>query len=578
MRDMRGDLGSSGAVACAVLVATSPAFGQISFTDVTDDAGLGAYQAAIGIAAGACAIDFDDDGDIDLFIPNGSGHADQLYVNLGNGHFVERAAQFGFDSVENSRGALWFDHDGDGDLDLIVFADTHEGNATLATTSCRQFRNHGDGNFEDVTALTGLSGLLYDASDENYRKNHIGGAAAGDLNNDGHIDFVLGYWDGFLHLFLNDGTGSFTENSVPSGLQPANPPELEHHWQVVIHDFNGDGWNDIFSAVDFGPNHLWINQQDGTFTDVAAAAGVATAWNEMGVTIGDYDNDGDPDIYATNIDGPAVGFTRHSVLFRNDSVGGVPSFTEVAVSAGVDISDWGWGCTFFDADNDGWLDLATTNGFSSPPYADDSTHLFHNQGGASPVFSDIGTASGLTDEDWGSALIALDYDRDGDLDLAQTTYDNVLRLYRNDTVGGEHLVIQPRNCGPNRFAIGATVRVQTSLGWLTRYIRAGTSMIGQEPFEASFGLADDEMVKSVEITWPDGTQTILTDIASDQVMRVTPSASSDVNGDGVTDIDDVYAFTQTPVDLNCDGNADEDDRKIIERLVRIGEWVDRGGR
>ena len=564
---------------CAAVVSSGHAAAQIQFTDVTSEVGLGSYHAAHGIAAGATAVDFDDDGDIDLFVPNGHGFGDQLYVNLGNGHFVERASPMGLDTTDNSRGALWFDHDGDGDLDLMVYADTYDGGPALASSSCRQYRNDGPAGFVEVTNTVGLGGLMYDAQDENNRKNHVGGAAAGDLNNDGHIDFVLGYWDGFLHLFLNDGAGSFVENSVPSGLQPANPPELEHHWQVVIHDFNGDGWNDIFSAVDFGPNQLWINQQDGTFTDVAAAAGIATAWNEMGVTIGDYDNDGDPDLYVTNIDGIAVGYTRHSVLFRNDSVGGVPSFTEVATSAGVAISDWGWGCTFFDADNDGWLDLASTNGFGSPPYNNDATHLFHNQGGPSPVFTDISATAGTADQDWGSCLLAFDFDRDGDLDMAQTTYDNVVRLYRNDTVGGgEHLVVQARMCGPNRFAIGATVRVQTSAGWLTRYIRAGTSMIGQEPYEASFGLGGDEVVKTLEILWPDGTQTVLTDITSDQVMRVTPSASSDVNGDGITDVDDMYAFTQTPVDLNCDGIADEDDRKIIERLVRIGEWVDRGGR
>ena len=483
----------SSAASLLLFVAAPLAASPQQFVEVAAARGIEPFAMAKGLCGGVAAADFDGDGDIDLFAPTGQGFGDQLYRNRGRGRFEEVAAQLGLASTDNNRSALWFDPDGDGDLDLLVASDCHEDGPCAFSSSLRLWEQR-DGTFVDVTSAAGLDGDFNIEED-----THVGGMCAGDVDGDGWLDLLVSFWEGYNFLFHNDGAGGFTDVTLASGMRAQ-----KGFWQPVLHDFNRDGLLDIFQAVDFQPNHLWINRGDLTFFDVAPEAGVDSAFNEMGVALGDYDNDGDFDLYVTNLFlGP-----RHNVLFQNGTDFArrdLLAFDEIAESAGVDDGGCGWGTTFLDGDHDGWLDLAAANG--GPAFcASEPPRYFENLGGRDPGFADAAATTGFDNTREGHGLVAFDSDRDGDLELVQVCADGSLLLYDNTLAArGNHLVVRPRMRGPNRFAIGAIVRVRVGRRLLSRLITAGTSNMSQEPAEAHFGLpAGGPQRVDVIVEWPNG--------------------------------------------------------------------------
>ncbi len=490
----------SGAAATAGVHGGSPVQGSALFVEVGAARGIQPYVMAPGLSAGIAAEDYDGDGDIDLFVPNGLGAADQFYINDGTGLFVESAARVGLDVDGNHRAALWFDADGDGDLDLLTVGDCYENTPCTGASSLRLHLHLADGTFRDVTEGAGLGRDLTIQPD-----THVGGVAVGDLDSDGDLDIFVCFWEGLSFLYVNDGHGRFVDRGLERGIQ------LElNHWQPVLHDFNGDGHLDIFQAVDFSANRLWINQGDGTFVDRAPQAGVDNAFNEMGVSLADFDRDGDLDLYVTNI------FTttgRHNLLYERR--GTQLAFDEVSAQMGVQDSGCGWGNTFIDVDHDGWLDLAATNSC-----AGGHTRFFWNRLSSGAGFAEVTARAGIDGYN-GTGLVAFDMDGDGDRDLAQASVEG-LRLFENTHVASPergYLVIRPRMRGANPHSAGAVVTLLEGGRRTARAILAGSSIMSQEPAEAHFGLGPATFV-DVRIDWPDGSHRVLEDVAPNQVLTI----------------------------------------------------------
>jgi len=525
--------------------------------DQTREAGLMLYNTFGGEkkrcildghpGSGAAFFDYDRDGDLDLYGVNGatvetfvdkSGPGNALFQNLGDGTFADIAAAAGVDDAGWGAGVAVGDYDNDGHRDLYV---TNYGPNVL-------FRNLGDGTFADVTAKAGVGGDDCSAS-----------AAFFDYDRDGDLDlYVVNYvvFDvdelpadpaadekciyvaglrvycgprgmvgaGDL-LYRNEGDGRFTDVTSESGIAGAN---AYYGLGMTVEDYDGDGDMDIFVANDETPNVLFRNNGDGTFIDVAPVIGVAyNADGEkesgMGVDAGDYDNDGDMDFYVTNF------YRETNTLYNNEGPAGFSDVTTLAGLAAPTISCLGWSTQFFDYDNDGDLDLLVVNGhvypevdkspFSGTTYAQPSL-LFANQGGGQ--FVDVSAQSGpglkITKVSRGGCFG--DYDNDGDLDVFVVNLNDTPTLLRND--GGSQrnwLTVQVFGTRVNRDGVGARVRVLTASGSQWRTINGGSGYLAHNDIRAHFGLGQQRQA-DVEITWPDGATETIRDVPANKLLVV----------------------------------------------------------
>jgi len=495
---------------------------------------------------GASAADFDADGDLDIYVPGGSG---RLYRN-------NLPEAFSFTDIFSSTGieqgstfgVTFGDYDADGDLD--VFLENFGGNSPL-------YRNNGDGTFTDVSAQVGLivSGALSQ------------GAAWGDYNRDGHLDLYINEDTGDNLLFRNDGPDgegnySFTNTSAEAGV-----PTQGNSYGMAWGDYNNNGWQDIFIATcNSSPNnsikHLLRNNQDGTFTDVNYDAGVADSLASWGTVWLDYNNDGFLDIYIGNIHiAPRPGDNR---LYRNNGDG---TFTNVTEGAGVGDPGDTYSVAAADFDNDGWIDLYAAN-------SNAIHHLYRNLGDG--TFEDVTAQSGLGTGFRRAAAIG-DYNKDGWMDVfAAGSGGN--QLFVNN--GGENhwLVVKTLGTLSNSYGVAARVTVFAPSGSQIREIGAGDSFCSQNAtMEAHFGLGAATMLDSVVVNWPSGYRDVRYDVEVDKwlvIVENTPCLACDLNEDGVIDILDIIITINLalsgeplPPDILCAADRNGDGQVNIFDIV-----------
>lgn len=536
----------------AALVAQIPSFREVSaqcgMTDVPDIADL--------YGSGAAAADFDQDGDIDFYLPTDKNIPDRLYRNNGAGHFTDIAVEAGIMETKANRAALWFDFDGDQRLDLLVAGERCVNLSCANPVHLALYKQMEDNRFMEVTEDAGL--ILGSAFD--YAPVYaIGGLAAADINQDHFLDLIITVWGGGIKLFQNNGDATFSDITTAAGLT------LEEYtpWQPMFYDFNQDGLIDIYCNIDFADNKLWINR-GGTFEDQTAQYGLQNAFNEMGMTMNDFDNDGDLDIYITNITRNFQGQPQYNILFKQERVNGSIRFKETAQSQGVSQSGWDWGTTFIDINNDGRQDLATTNGMNDFIWEPDPSKMWLN---TTAGFVDVSDQCGFNDLFHATTLLAFDKDRDGDLDLLQTLKDHdstkkPVLIYENSledlSYASNYINIKPRMDGPNHLAIGSVVTAVAKDLTSCRLISAGCSFYGQEPAEAFFGLGARDQVREVIVNWPTNEVSIYQDIAINQ--------STTLHYDFVkppTNLTSVLKDKQ--IELSWEDNSDNETAFVIHR-------------
>ena len=520
------------------------------FTDQTQSAGIEFQQTFGGMSkdfiveahgSGAGFLDYDGDGDIDLYIVNGStidtylersGPGNALYANQGDGTFAEIAERVGVADAGWGSGVTAGDVDGDGAVDLFV---TNFGANIL-------YRNRTPDGFVDATGDGGVAGDDYSTS-----------AAFFDYDGDGDLDlYVANYLEmdfeatrpqgcnyiGDVNvycgpkgmpgaddvLYRNQGQGRFVDVTDETGIGAAN-----HHYGLGVapEDFDGDGDTDLYVANDATPNVLFSNQGDGTFKDVALLSGVAynSEGDEeagMGIDFGDYDGDGDQDLYVTNF------FRESNTLYRNDGV----RFTDWTVRAGLEaptMTRLGWGTHFFDYDSDADLDLFVANGHVFPQVDrapagtsyGQRNQLLRNDGAGR--FKDISALAGpgMEVEKVSRGACFGDYDDDGDVDVLVVNLNDSPTLLRNDYSRARHRLAVQLVGTRIIDGTGATVRATVGGHVQTRTVRGASSYMSYNDTRVFFGLDDEDVVDKLEVVWPGGSeiQHIL-DVEADQLIVI----------------------------------------------------------
>lgn len=508
--------------------------------DATDAAGLDFLHALDGptmaamVAAGVAVGDYNGDGWLDIYLAQGNFGTNKLYENRSQGgsyNFVDvtNNAGVGGSSDDKASGPAFVDYDGDGDLDLFVGSMEH--------TPFRVFNNLGDGSFSEVTANVGLGNI----SRENSVGVALGDYDQdADLDLFiAHWTFTSDELPtgSTLHLWRNNGDGTFSDvsdESLVTGI--IIEAAFDYTFAPTFADIDNDDDLDLLVVADAGTSQVLINQGDlggGLYTfGYGTDRAVITDENGMGSSVADFDNDGDLDWFVTAIslgDEPDSRPTQEdnagfdlggNRFYRNDGSG---VFSDQTESAGVRKGYWGWAACAADFNNDGFLDVFHVNGMDEPgtnAYLEDPSRLFINNGDGS--FTEYSEPLGIVDRKMGRGVICFDGDQDGDIDIVIANNNDSATLFRND--GGNqlnYLNVAVRGEAPNTQGIGARVYVSTGGTTQFREIHNGNNFVSQNPAEQHFGLNGVMQVDSVRVAWPDSTETSRNNIDSNQ--RVTVS-------------------------------------------------------
>ncbi len=467
-----------------------------NFNRIEDLVGLGILEENNG----AAVADYDGDLDLDIFVVAKSKDSEfnqfsqsKLLRNNSNGTFTDVTEASGltnlllpdesdFDGADSDgfkNGISWGDYDNDGFPDIFF---THSLKVQL-------FHNEGNGTFIDATESSGIN-FLNDCLNT--------GATWFDVNNDGFLDMYLMDWGRCTSniLYINNQDGTFTNRTEEYFGTTVSTPSFTG----IPFDFNSDGFIDMYVSQDLDePNELFINNGGLSFSENAESFSLDSRKDDMGMAIGDYNNDGHFDLFIATI--------RENPLYKNN---GDNTFTDVASTYGLVNTGWAWGPIFADFDLDGDEDLFVTNGYKLDIPIQQRNFYFENRyAQGQDRFNDITAISGFTDEATSVTPVTFDFDNDGDLDLFVTNSDKKSHFYENtiinhDTaVDANWLKVALQGTVSNRDAIGTIVRVMTANGASYRY-KSGISFFSQSLKPLHFGLGDTAEITEIIIKWPSG--------------------------------------------------------------------------
>lgn len=508
--------------------------GELRFQDVTHDVGLHSPKFW---GTGATFVDIDNDGDLDIYAC-GYDRPNQLWIN-DDGRFTEQAERFGLDYHGASMTMAFADIDNDGDLDGYL--------ATTALTPPpgTKFGVVFEGDKPVIPEpLKEYWELLYLPGDRAHRTE-------------------AGQYD---HLFLNDN-GRFRDISKQAGIDGPHFTLAATWW-----DYNQDGFPDLYASNDYmGPDKLYHNNGDGTFTNVIEQVAPHTPWFSMGSDIGDINNDGLLDFFATDMS--ATNHYRDKVMMGNmDDTGwflefaqprqymrnavylnsGVGRAFEVAFQCRLSSSDWTWTPRLADFDNDGYVDVFATNGilrdsmnsdlsnsasqkfkggsqawaefWSKQPMHREPNHAFRNLGDLK--FEEVSSKWGLDRTGVSFGAATADFDNDGDLDLVVNNADTKMSLFENRSSGGNRLRVQLHGTQSNRYGVGATVTVEAGGQKHVRYLTLARGWLSAGEPELHFGLGSSVTIEKLTVQWPSGHMQEFRNLSVDRRYTITEPSES----------------------------------------------------
>ena len=499
------------------------------------------------LGSGGGFFDYDNDGDLDIYLVNGASQiaslgknpsTNALYRNNGDGSFSDVTELTGTGSTSYGTGCTVGDYDNDGDLDLYI---ANFGPNVL-------YQNSGKGTFIDVSMQSGVANSQWGTS-----------CAFADVDNDGNLDlyitnyadyavkndkkcYVRGIWqycgprayppdtDIFYH---NNGNGIFTDLTEKSGF--LDVPAC-HGLGVAFGDYDNDGDQDLYVANDQDPNFLFQNQGSGKFEETALLSGVSYSdmgkeEAGMGTIFGDYDNDGLLDLTVSNFQ------KETNTLYHNEGSGFFADVTTLAGIGEITYSYLGWGIAFFDYNNDGYKDIFVANGHVLDNITDidrSTTYpqrnlLFRNLGDG--TFEDVSnqSGSGLTLQKVSRTVALGDYDNDGDLDILVTNWNQTADLLRNEG-GNLNNWIQINVVGTKSNKSGIGTRIKLVAGNLKQYqeVQSGGSYLAFSDLRTHFGVGNAKRIDLVEILWPSGHIDKYKDLAVNHRFIATENAGLEI--------------------------------------------------
>jgi hypothetical protein len=538
----------------------------VTFTDATAVSGIAfkhfhgdrTTQLPEDMGSGAAWGDYDNDGDLDLYLVNEAGALtmtpaqraasparNALYRNNGDGTFSDVTDRAGTGYRGMGMAAAWGDYDNDGDLDLYV---TNYGRNVL-------YRNAGDGTFADVSRPAGVDG-----GQDGFRT----GATWGDYDRDGWLDLYVCQYVDYRRdqphdttslqysavvpftlnpssyaplpnlLYRNNGDGTFTETARRAGVDNPDGRSLA----AVFCDLDNDGWPDLYVANDISESKLYWNRGDGRFEDASAVTWVADYRGSMGIAVGDWDHDGDLDLFKTHWIAQENAFynnlTADLIERTRAAPGQVPGFlrfTDLADQYGlgeISLDMVGWGTGFFDYDNDGRQDLFVVNGstFERPEntrlLVPQPNFLFWNRNATEGFYAVSGVSGpALARQNVGRGAAFGDYDGDGDVDIVVVENGGPAVLLRNDGGNRQHwLTVRLRGTQSNRFGVGSRVTVSTGGVRQVQEVGVGVSYLSFSSLEATFGLGPHGAADRVSVRWPSGLEQVMENVRADQTLTI----------------------------------------------------------
>jgi len=476
--------------------------GNFKFEDVTEKAGVGDVGAAATIwKSGATFVDVNNDGRLDLYVCRFNA-PNLLYINQSDGTFKEMAQAYGLDVKDSSVMAAFCDYDRDGWLDVYV-----------------------------------ATNLLSNAAGSKGRRGY---------------------------LFHNQHDGTFANVTEPAGIEGEARSHSATWW-----DYDNDGWPDLYVAYDYGvPDSLYHNNRDGTFIDVSGRVLPHTSFSSMGADFGDVNNDGLIDFLVVDMAATSHEKDQHMMADararreeRAEAAQGAPKYDRNALLlntgtgyyqesgflAGVAATDWTWSARMEDLDNDGRLDMFMTNGFlqdsgvdavkrqtsavsladririlDSTPVQNETCIALRNLGDLQ--FESVGPSWGLDHKGVSFGAAFGDLDGDGDLDLVYANYREGVSVLRNDCNTGHRVVIDLRGTVSNRFGVGATVKIESTLGVQIRTLGLARGYMSSSEPMMHFGLGADTVIKRMIVSWPSGHEQTWENIGVDQRYTITEPA------------------------------------------------------
>lgn len=479
-------------------------YAQIQFEDYSEQSGTDDD----GFGQGVLSFDFNNDGLLDIYLVQKYNY-NRLYQNLGNNIFEDVGELYGVKIINNGRHANAGDFNNDGWIDLTVngFEET-----------LLFFRNDSS-HFSEIGNMLGIDSMCYG-----------GGVNWFDWNNDGFLDIFV-YNDGWPphrnFFFENESTTTFSEISDYIGLEG-----IRSTLTSASADYDKDGDMDIFLGHQGSPFPTGIlYRNDGEyFTNVSESSGLITNFYTWGADWGDFNNDGNLDLYICNY--TYAGATNQ--LFENKGDG---TFREIAENVGVDDTAASFSCAWADFDNDGDLDLYVSN---SSGYTD---RLYRNDGN---IFVDIISQTGITGDQHTGDITCGDFNNDGFVDLYLSNNQTPNQLYINNTNNTNNWIeLKLVGVISNRSAIGSRVELTSNGKTQTRCIQGGSGARGRHSLTVEFGLGEADIIDTIEITWPSGIVQYITDVNANQILTIIEDESTSI-GEKKSDMKEIRMLTVYP--------------------------------